>query len=959
MFLRHLSSILFFLCIQFVCPFSFAQDRDSISMYQLVSDSFTKHGISEVFITLSDMNGVLIDSLWTKRRYNSNKAYWGKRVARRPHAFLLKAEHPDYETIIQRIEMNNPGRLLEYWLPEMFMRRKMKETTLKEVTVKATRVQIAYKGDTIVVDAQAFKIPEGSMLDALVASVPGAEIHDDGTIYMNGRKVDYLTLNGKDFFKGNNKMMLDNLPYYVVSKLKFYEKDVPYSQMVHRDTGEKDYVMDVEMKKEYSIGYTVNAEVGAGTDKRWLGRLFGLRFTDNSRLVVFANANNTNDTRKPGANGWGDSSRFPVGEKDAKMIGGSLNIDDKHGRYGENVEVSVSWTDNKNETRASNETFLSDGSVYSRAQDISSNKGFCTSLSNELKLKKMGLVLKTSGSYSKQDEDGLLRSASFSSDPSAFGSCLQVLDSVFSRSVNSGLQGISINRVFDQAKYNSFDYSFRQSIYWDKELRWGDCINFSLSGDYDKSNRDNFSQYSLTYSNGAQADNRQDRYLPYRHHSYSYNTHGGYTFRLLDYWFLSFAYDYSQRYNNTESSLYRLDWLDITTDIGILPSQTDYLRTIDMDNSYQSRYMTKTHRNAIGFGHNHYGDKCTVIFRVNAPVVNKGESLSHLQSGLLSDLQQNNWYVEPSVLFIRDNNTERSLWILDRIEFRYQSTVQTPNLVQMLDVENTTNPLAIIKGNPNLKPTRNHHLSLNLNNSTWGRYIGISAEMNFMNNMVANGFAYNPQSGVYTYRPDNVKGNWNAKVGTLIRIVPDKGSFQIELRPNFNYIHNVDLTQVESFNTSQLNRVNHYVTNNGFKLAYNKETTRIELLGDFAWRVTARERKDIRNINAFDFSYGLSGQYIFPWKIQLATDLKMYSRRGYEEPSMNTNELVWNTSVSRPFLKGKLIVKVDAFDILNQLSCTRYVVNGQGRTETWQLCMPRYAMLKISYKFNKMPKNKK
>ena len=101
---------------------------------------------------------------------------------------------------------------------------------MQEETDKATRVQLAYKGDTIVVDAEAFKIPEGSMLDALVAQVPGAELKADGTIYMNGRKVDYLTLNGKEFFKGKNRIMLDNLPSYVVSKLKFFEKEVPLSQ---------------------------------------------------------------------------------------------------------------------------------------------------------------------------------------------------------------------------------------------------------------------------------------------------------------------------------------------------------------------------------------------------------------------------------------------------------------------------------------------------------------------------------------------------------------------------------------------------------------------------------------------------------------------------------------------------------------------------------------------------------
>ena len=47
-----------------------------------------------------------------------------------------------------------------------------------------------------------------------------------------------------------------------------------------------------------------------------------------------------------------------------------------------------------------------------------------------------------------------------------------------------------------------------------------------------------------------------------------------------------------------------------------------------------------------------------------------------------------------------------------------------------------------------------------------------------------------------------------------------------------------------------------------------------------------------------------------------------------------------------------------AFDILHQLSSTQYSVNAQGRTETWRNCIPRYAMLTLAYKFQKMPKKK-
>lgn len=956
--LPFLKPLLLFFAIQIFGIFSFAQDRDSIYIYQDISDSFTKHGIPEVFVTLADTNGILIDTLWTKSRYNSNRAAWSKYVSRKPHTFLLKAEHPDYETVVQRISLSRPARLMEYRFPELFMKRRMKETTLKEVTVSATRVQIAYKGDTIVVNAQAFKIPEGSMLDALVASVPGAELRDDGTIYMNGRKVDYLTLNGKDFFKGRNRMMLDNLPYYVVNKLKFYEKDMPQSQMIHKDTGEKDYVMDVEMKQEYSIGYTFNAEAGIGTDNKWVARMFGLRFTDNSRLVIFGGANNINEVRQPGRDGWYDKSKIPTGEKEVKMIGGNLNIDDKHGRFVENVEASVNWTDNKDETRTSQETFLPEGSAYSRSQDINRNKNFSGSLSNKLELKKIGLIFNTDGNYSKQQGDGLSRSASFVSDPSMY-TCIEVLDSIFSSPVNPLLQGININKVLDQGKYDSYNYSFHQSIDWDKTLPWGDDVVISLNGSYDKSANDRFSRYNLTYPNGNQRDNMQDRFMPYRHHGYSYSAKGGYRLNLLGGWHVNWTYDYAQQYSNTESNLYRLDLLGSDRDFGFLPSQTDYMKTKDDDNSYHSLYMTKTHRNSISLSHVHEGRKTYFLFSIMAPVIYKKEDVRYWRSNQYSVLKQGNWYLEPEAWIRYQIKRDSCKVMFDWIEAKFGSYVQTPNLVQMLDFEDSSNPLAISKGNPNLKTSRRHHLELQMYGGAWERRYGVALDINIMDNMVANGFTYNPQNGVYTYCPENVNGNWNARVSPYFRTNLDKDKhYQLESKTGFNYVHNVDLAMLEGFNTSQLSRVNHYITSEDLKLSYNKNVTRLELIGTFAWNVVNREQVNYNNINAFDFSYGLSGQYTFPWKIQLATDLKMYSRRGYEESSMNTNELVWNASVSRPFLKGKLVVKVDAFDILGQLSNTRYTVNGQGRTETWQLMMPRYAMLRVSYRFNSNLKRK-
>ena len=74
---------------------------------------------------------------------------------------------------------------------------------------------------------------------------------------------------------------------------------------------------------------------------------------------------------------------------------------------------------------------------------------------------------------------------------------------------------------------------------------------------------------------------------------------------------------------------------------------------------------------------------------------------------------------------------------------------------------------------------------------------------------------------------------------------------------------------------------------------------------------------------------------------------------------MCIRDRVWNASLSRSFCKGKLTLKAEAFDILQNLSSTVCEVGGQGKTEKWNNTLPSYAMLHLMYKISKAPKNKK
>ena len=133
---------------------------------------------------------------------------------------------------------------------------------LREVTVRATKVKMVMRGDTLIYNADAFNLAEGSMLDALVSRLPGCQLTKDGRIYVNGKYVESLLVNGQDFFSGSPKLALENLPAYTVSRIKVFDRAGASSRMMGRDMHDKQYVMDVKLKKEYSVGYLGNIEIG-------------------------------------------------------------------------------------------------------------------------------------------------------------------------------------------------------------------------------------------------------------------------------------------------------------------------------------------------------------------------------------------------------------------------------------------------------------------------------------------------------------------------------------------------------------------------------------------------------------------------------------------------------------------------------------------------------------------------
>ena len=144
----------------------------------------------------------------------------------------------------------------------------MEDVMLGGVTVTANAIQVSVKEDTIVYNANAFRVPEGSMLEDLIKKFPGAEISDDGTITINGKEVKKFLIDGKEFFTDDPNIASKNLPANMVEKLKFYERQSDFARTTGIDDGEEEVVLDLSVKKDMKKGWVGNAFAGMGGDNR-------------------------------------------------------------------------------------------------------------------------------------------------------------------------------------------------------------------------------------------------------------------------------------------------------------------------------------------------------------------------------------------------------------------------------------------------------------------------------------------------------------------------------------------------------------------------------------------------------------------------------------------------------------------------------------------------------------------
>ncbi len=856
--------------------------------------------------------------------------------------YKLKISSVGYQSIerevtLRRNQSQEMGMLL--MSPESVM--------LKEAVVTGRAAQVIVKKDTLVYNPDAYRTPEGSPIEELIKRIPGAEVDEDGNITINGKAVKKILLDGKEFMLGDVETALKNIPVNIIQNMKFYDQQSDQARITGIEDGEKETVIDFTIKKGMNRGFMTNLDLAAGTEHRYASRGMGSSFTDKTRFVILGNFNNKDENA-----GWWNRR----GLNSRKMLGTNLNYDDGDKLK---IDASVRWNhrggDNLNENASENfysETSRTFSNSYSQSYSRSNN--WWGNVRVEWKPDTLtNILLRANGSIGTNDGTGKSASATFDADPYLY--------------VEDPLNSLAPLAPYLVNHNNSANLSYGENKNTWAMLQFyrrlnprGRNITLRVEGNLGD-NKDRSVSNNEVFLHRVKNQYGQDSTYFTARYNTTPSDNKGYVLSVLysePLWkgaHLQANYELRYSQNKSDRQTYDFSRMPVNPFASVVPEYRewdpwlggispldDYL---DRNLSRYSEYKNYTHNIRLTLRHWQEEYDYNVGFLVQPQHSNFIQDYR----GVYVDTVRNVTNLTPTFDFHYKFSDQQNIWV------HYRGDTRQPEMTQLLDITDDSNPLYITQGNPGLKPQFTNSLNVYYNNyiQKYKRSIVFYVNYRHIRNSISNMVRYNPVTGGSISRPENINGNWNVNGGFTFNTALDSAAHwnvgaDTRIRYN-NYVSYVAQHLADAAkNTTKTTNINERLT-----ASYRNNWLEVSLDGQLNYQHSRNELQPSADLDTWQFNYG--GQFLvrLPLDFEVSMNLHEHSRRGYNDASMNTNELIWNGQISKPFLKNKsLIVALNFYDVLKQQSNYERWVNATGRSDTRYNSINSYAMLHVRYRLN-------
>ncbi len=870
--------------------------------------------------------------------------------------FVIKVSSVGFDPVVKKVSIHN-GKNVN--LGKLTLHPS--SVLLDQATVSAYAAKVTVKKDTFIYNVDAYRTPEGSAIEELVKKLPGAEVDDEGKITINGKQVTKILVDGKEFMTGDTKTAMKNLPTSIVNRVKAYDQQSDMARITGIEDGNEETVLDFGIKPGMNKGMFANLDLGLGTENRYSWRGMGAYFANRSRIMLMTNANNVSDR----GFGGGGGGRFRMGNNGlnaTKMIGLNYNFEEKNKLR---IDGSVRWNHSDGDilSQQSVERFIVKKGAFSNSNTQQYSRGDSWNFQGRLEWQPdemTNIMFRPSASIS--DNDGRSRGLSAMYDVDPF---LYVFDPLAAADLS---QLVSDTLVVNYQVDGNLNYSnntrYNGTLQLNRKLNdEGRNITLSSSGGYtDTENKtittSDIIYYQIKLASGEDSTFFTNKYNLTPSNNWNASVQLSYSEPIAKRTYLQFSYQYRYQYNESNRSTYDYSKskFDANPFVGVdnqYREWDNYLSRInnplsdDYLNQSQSRYSEyKNYIHDINLGFRMVRDN----YQLNVGGMMQPQKTKFVQNfqGKYVDTTRTVFNITPTFEYRYNPND------LTRLEITYRGNTTQPSMSDLLDITDDSRPMSVTQGNPGLKPSFTNNLRLNYNTyiREHMRTIMTFVNMNTTKNSIANKITYDERTGKQISRPENVNGNWGINSGFMFNTALDSaGIWNINTFTmyNFNnYVGYVDVNREAKKSNTQSNTFMERL-----QASWRKGWFELAADGSINYTRSRNELQPQSNLDTKQFAYGGSLSIYAPWGTSLTTDLHNQSRRGYNDNSMNTDELVWNAQISHGFLKGKsLTVTVQFYDILKQLSTYSRSVTAMQRSDTQYNTINSYIMLHIIYRLN-------
>ena len=201
--------------------------------------------------------------------------------------YVLQVSYVGYKTYKNKVRVSSAGAMVNISMEEDIQ-------LLGQVSVNGRATRAEQKGDSLVYNAEAFKVLQGSTAEELLSKMPGVVV-EGGTVQAQGEDVKKVLVDGKEFFDGDINLALKNLPADIISPcVEVFDKKSEQAEFTGFDDGEEIKTINIVTKSGFKEGTFGEVYGGYGTEDRY--RVGGnVNFFDGDRRVsVLGMSNNVN-----------------------------------------------------------------------------------------------------------------------------------------------------------------------------------------------------------------------------------------------------------------------------------------------------------------------------------------------------------------------------------------------------------------------------------------------------------------------------------------------------------------------------------------------------------------------------------------------------------------------------------------------------------------------------------------